>query len=107
MRYRVPWGLLGLQQAHSTRSISIVPTIVHSSPLNSVPQVASQEHAQGSLSHYFDTFHIVTRLEAAGFQHGQAVSTMKAIRALLINYTESAKAETLSKADLENVRCRE
>jgi hypothetical protein len=54
------------------------------------------------LTHYFDTFHIVTRLEASGFQHGQAVATMNAIRALLLAETEMCKAEMLSRADLEN-----
>lgn len=55
------------------------------------------------LTHYFDTHHIVTRLETAGFEHGQAVATMNAIRALLVNATEITKAEMLSRADLENV----
>lgn len=74
--------------------------------------VGSPDRRGTSLTHYFDTFHIVTRLEEAGFEHGQAVATMNAIRALLVNATEIAKAEMLSRADLENVpnsqacRCR-
>lgn len=52
--------------------------------------------------HYFDTFSVVTRLESSGFAHGQAVSMMDSIRALLVNGTEVGKVELLSKAELEN-----
>ncbi|BFZ55123.1 hypothetical protein PYCC9005_002162 [Savitreella phatthalungensis] len=52
--------------------------------------------------HYFDTFHIVTRLEASGFEHGAAVAMMNSMRALLVNGTEVCKAELLSRAQLEN-----
>lgn len=78
-----------------------MPSVIHAAQLG--PSGAASERL-AALTHYFDTFHIVTRLESAGFEHGQAVATMKAIRALLVNSTEIAKAEMLSKADLENVR---
>lgn len=82
------------------RITSLPSTIVLSAP-DSAGQPSPARTV--SLTHYFDTFHVVTRLESAGFEHGQAVATMKAIRALLVNSTEIAKAEMLSKADLENV----
>ena len=74
------------------------------------PPVSTVQEASGKLKkprasvHYFDTYSIVTRLEAAEFSHGQSVGIMNSIRALLVNGTEITKAEMLSKAEQENVR---
>ena len=87
------------------RKISSTPSVIEvASPggLN-VPAVTPCDSPRSNLIHHFDTFSIVTRLEQARFEHGQAVATMNAIRALLVNSTETAKAEMLSRADLENV----
>lgn len=84
------------------RLLSSVPTIIAAGSGSLSPTMPAARRVP-HLTHYFDTHHIVTRLETAGFEHGQAVATMNAIRALLVNDTEIAKAEMLSRADLENV----
>lgn len=89
----------------SLRTMASVPSVINVAPPGGMDTLPAESRpSRRSSTHYFDTFHVVTRLETAGFEHGQAVAAMNAIRALLVNSTEIAKAEMLSKAELENVR---
>ncbi|KAG5519561.1 hypothetical protein PMAC_001716 [Pneumocystis sp. 'macacae'] len=52
--------------------------------------------------HQFDTYNLVSTLEAAGFTHNQAIVVMRSIHALLINNLETAKTNFISRSNLEN-----
>lgn len=99
----------GISSRVIRKAFSTIPMVIGAEapkPGNTEVAIFGSSDRRGTaMTHYFDTFHIVTRLESAGFEHGQAVATMNAIRALLVNATEVAKADMLSRADLENV-CR-
>ncbi|KAL1987169.1 hypothetical protein VTN96DRAFT_4775 [Rasamsonia emersonii] len=52
--------------------------------------------------HHFDTYSLVKDLEKGGFSEGQAVTLMKAIRAILQEKLEFARRTLTSKSDIEN-----
>lgn len=54
-------------------------------------------------AHQFDTYKLVMALQCAGFTQPQATGLMKCLRTLLVNGTEVAKSNFLSRSDLENV----
>jgi len=53
--------------------------------------------------HHFDTYTLVQQVEAGGFTPDQSITTMKAVRALLADNLELARASLVSKSDVENV----
>lgn len=65
--------------------------------------VPGKTHPPMPYTHYFDTYLMVNRLTDAGFKKGQAVTTMKAVRALLGAKMEEAQARLVSKGDVDNV----
>lgn len=67
------------------------------------PPMASRTHPPMPFTHYFDTYQMVNRLTDAEFQRGQAVTTMKAVRALLGGKMEEAQKTLVSKGDVDNV----
>ncbi|KAL2107254.1 hypothetical protein VUR80DRAFT_5518 [Thermomyces stellatus] len=64
--------------------------------------VPGKTHPPMPYTHYFDTYLMVNRLTDAGFKKGQAVTTMKAVRALLGAKMEEAQARLVSKGDVDN-----
>ncbi|CCJ28928.1 unnamed protein product, partial [Pneumocystis jirovecii] len=52
--------------------------------------------------HQFDTYNLVSTLEATGFTHNQAITVMRSIHALLIGNLETAKTNFISRSNLEN-----
>ena len=54
-------------------------------------------------AHQFDTYKLVMAFQCAGFTQPQATGLMKCLRTLLVNGTEVAKSNFLSRSDLENV----
>lgn len=52
--------------------------------------------------HHFDTYTLVQEVEKGGFTHDQAITAMKAVRALLALNLDVAKAGLVSKSDVEN-----
>ena len=89
--------------SRQSRAFASVPIVINAAAPGAGAMSNEVSPRRRAFTHYFDTFQIVTRLETAGFGHGQAAATMNAIPALLVSSTEIAKAEMLSKADLENV----
>ncbi|SPO02872.1 uncharacterized protein DNG_05550 [Cephalotrichum gorgonifer] len=69
--------------------------------LMSPPRMARKQPS-GPLTHYFDTYAIVNRLTDAGFQRGQAITTMKAVRALLGDKMGEAQGRLVSRSDVDN-----
>ncbi|KAF2491334.1 hypothetical protein BU16DRAFT_420340, partial [Lophium mytilinum] len=52
--------------------------------------------------HHFDTYGLVKDLEASGFNQGQSVSIMKAVRGILTDNMELARDGLVSKSNVEN-----
>ena len=67
------------------------------------PPTASRTHPPMPFTHYFDTYEMVNRLTDAKFQRGQAITTMKAVRALLGGKMQEAQKRLVSKGDVDNV----
>ena len=65
--------------------------------------IPGKEHPPMPFTHYFDTYLMVNRLTNAGFKKGEAITTMKAIRALLGGKMEEAQGRLVSKGDVDNV----
>lgn len=65
--------------------------------------VPGKKHPPMPYTHYFDTYQMVNRLTSAGFQKGAAVTTMKAVRALLGAKMQEAQERLVSKGDVDNV----
>jgi len=53
--------------------------------------------------HHFDTYTLVQQVEAGGFTPEQSITAMKAVRALLADNLDLARASLVSKSDVENV----
>ena len=68
------------------------------------PPTASRTHPPMPFTHYFDTYEMVNRLTDSKFQRGQAITTMKAVRALLGGKMVEAQNRLVSKGDVDNVR---
>lgn len=65
--------------------------------------VPGKNHPPMPYTHYFDTYLMVNRLTDAGFGRGEAVTTMKAVRALLGDKMTEAQGRLVSKGDVDNV----
>lgn len=52
--------------------------------------------------HHFDSYSLVKQLEGGGYTQGQAITAMKAVRALLAQNLDVAQGGLVSKSDVEN-----
>ncbi|KAK2605393.1 hypothetical protein N8I77_008232 [Diaporthe amygdali] len=52
--------------------------------------------------HHFDSYSLVKQLEVGGFTQTQAITAMKAVRALLALHLDKAQGGLISKSDVEN-----
>lgn len=52
--------------------------------------------------HHFDSYSLVKQLEEGGYTNAQAITAMKAVRALLAQNLEVAQGGLISKSDVEN-----
>jgi hypothetical protein len=52
--------------------------------------------------HHFDSYSLVKQLETGGYTQTQAITAMKAVRALLAQHLDTAQGGLISKADVEN-----
>ncbi|KAK5627542.1 hypothetical protein RRF57_003257 [Xylaria bambusicola] len=83
-------------------------TIQRSGPMDAVlhmPPPDKSEHAHISKPtyvHHFDTYTLVKQLEAGGYTQAQAITAMKAIRALLAQNLDVAQDELVGKSDVDN-----
>lgn len=96
------------QQPASNASSSRPPleTVLQMPP----PETQDQENAtkpphlhMPPYVHHFDTYTLVQQVEAGEFTTAQSITSMKAVRALLANNLDVAKAGLVSKSDVENV----
>lgn len=54
--------------------------------------------------HHFDSYSLVKQLQEGGYSNDQAITLMKAVRALLAHNLDMAQERLVSKSDVENVR---
>lgn len=97
-----------LQQAAINTADTSAPleTILHMPPpeTQAEEEAAKPPHLQTPpYVHHFDTFTLVQQVEAGGFTPEQSITAMKAVRALLADNLELARASLVSKSDVENV----
>jgi hypothetical protein len=101
-------GLTPRQQAAANTADSLAPleTVLQMPP----PETQAQEneskppHLQTPpYVHHFDTYTLVQQVEAGGFKTDQSITAMKAVRGLLAENLDIAKAGLVSKSDVENV----
>jgi uncharacterized protein YdeI (BOF family) len=52
--------------------------------------------------HHFDSYSLVKQLEVGGYTQTQAITAMKAVRALLAQHLDTAQGGLISKSDVEN-----
>ncbi|KAI8628608.1 hypothetical protein F5Y19DRAFT_107129 [Xylariaceae sp. FL1651] len=80
----------------------------HSGPMEAVlhmPPPDSSHHPHISKPpyvHHFDTYTLVKQLEAGGYTRDQAITVMKAVRALLAQNLDVAQEGLVSKSDVDN-----
>ncbi|KUJ20020.1 uncharacterized protein LY89DRAFT_641473 [Mollisia scopiformis] len=82
-----------------------IETILHMPTPESVEEenAAKPPHLQTPpYVHHFDTYTLVQQVEAGGFTTEQSVTSMKAVRGLLAQNLDVAKAGLVSKSDVEN-----
>lgn len=75
------------------------------SPPSALPpvRVGESRHLQPPpYVHHFDTYSLVKDLEKGGFSEAQAVTVMKAVRAILQDKLELAEQSLTSKSDIQN-----
>ncbi|KAI1862539.1 hypothetical protein JX265_009253 [Neoarthrinium moseri] len=64
--------------------------------------VAHPHIAKPPYVHHFDTYTLVKQLEAGGYSKDQAITVMKAVRALLAQNLDVAQEGLVSKSDVDN-----
>lgn len=97
-----------LQQAAANTADPVAPleTILQMPPPESVEEenASKPPHLQTPpYVHHFDTYTLVQQVEAGGFTADQSITSMKAVRGLLAQNLDVAKAGLVSKSDVENV----
>lgn len=66
-------------------------------PEDKPPQLAPSPYV-----HHFDSYSLVKQLEVGGYTQTQAITAMKAVRALLAQHLDTAQGGLISKSDVEN-----
>ena len=101
-------GPTPLQQAAANTADKNAPpleTVLHMPPPETAEErnAAKPPHLQTPpYVHHFDTYTLVQQVETGGFTNEQSITTMKAVRGLLALNLDVAKAELVSKSDVEN-----
>lgn len=71
-------------------------------PENKKPEDKPPQLAPSPYVHHFDSYSLVKQLEVGGYTQTQAITAMKAVRALLAQHLDTAQGGLISKADVEN-----
>ncbi|KAG8161706.1 hypothetical protein KVR01_008693 [Diaporthe batatas] len=71
-------------------------------PENKKPEDKPPHLAPSPYVHHFDSYSLVKQLEVGGYTQTQAITAMKAVRALLAQHLDTAQGGLISKADVEN-----
>lgn len=93
------------QQASADTDNPLESVMNIQSPESALPpvRVGESRHLQPApYVHHFDTYSLVKDLEKGGFSEAQAVTVMKAVRAILQDKLELAEQSLTSKSDIQN-----
>lgn len=71
-------------------------------PENKPPEEKPPQLAPSPYVHHFDSYSLVKQLEVGGYTQTQAITAMKAVRALLAQHLDTAQGGLISKSDVEN-----
>lgn len=71
-------------------------------PENKKPEDKPPHLAPSPYVHHFDSYSLVKQLEVGGYTQTQAITAMKAVRALLAQHLDTAQGGLISKSDVEN-----
>lgn len=71
-------------------------------PENKKPEDKPPHLAPSPYVHHFDSYSLVKQLEVGGYKQTQAITAMKAVRALLAQHLDTAQGGLISKSDVEN-----
>lgn len=71
-------------------------------PEKKPPEEKPPQLAPSPYVHHFDSYSLVKQLEVGGYTQTQAITAMKAVRALLAQHLDTAQGGLISKSDVEN-----
>lgn len=71
-------------------------------PEDKKPEDRPPQLAPSPYVHHFDSYSLVKQLEVGGYKQTQAITAMKAVRALLAQHLDTAQGGLISKSDVEN-----
>ncbi|KAJ4418151.1 hypothetical protein N0V82_005726 [Gnomoniopsis sp. IMI 355080] len=85
------------------RATGPMDAVLHMEPPENVPANEKPPHLKPPpYVHHFDSYSLVKQLEEGGYTNAQAITAMKAVRALLAQNLEVAQGGLISKSDVEN-----
>lgn len=85
------------------RATGPMDAVLHMEPPDNVPANKKPPHLKPPpYVHHFDSYSLVKQLEQGGYTNAQAITAMKAVRALLAQNLEVAQGGLISKSDVEN-----
>ncbi|KAF3770368.1 hypothetical protein M406DRAFT_248894 [Cryphonectria parasitica EP155] len=85
------------------RATGPMDAVLHMPPPDSVPAEEKPPHlTPAPYVHHFDSYSLVKQLEQNGYTQVQAITAMKAVRALLAQNLDVAQGGLISKSDVEN-----
>lgn len=85
------------------RATGPMDAVLHMVAPENVPVAEKPPHlSPAPYVHHFDSYSLVKELEAGGYTNAQAITAMKAVRALLAQNLDVAQEGLISKSDVEN-----
>lgn len=85
------------------RATGPMDAVLHMEAPENVPANEKPPHLKPPpYVHHFDSYSLVKQLEEGGYTNAQAITAMKAVRALLAQNLEVAQGGLISKSDVEN-----
>lgn len=85
------------------RATGPMDAVLHIEPPENQPVSEKPPHlTPPPYVHHFDSYSLVKQLEQGGYTNAQAITAMKAVRALLAQNLEVAQGGLISKSDVEN-----
>ncbi|RWA12926.1 hypothetical protein EKO27_g2153 [Xylaria grammica] len=92
----------------ASHQVTVDKTMQHSGPMEAVlhmppPNQSHHPHiSKPTYVHHFDSYTLVKQLQAGGYTQDQAITVMKAIRAILAQNLDAAQEGLVGKSDVDN-----
>lgn len=85
------------------RATGPMDAVLHMEPPERQPEETRPPHlSPAPYVHHFDSYSLVKQLEDGGYTNAQAITAMKAVRAILAQNLDVAQGGLISKSDVEN-----